>query len=443
MQNRSFLAVVGVFIALILLAGVCSAGFVAGRTFTGLGAAPGVALPFLSEKLSTPTSSEGSGQQTAQSQLDRDKLFKPFWQAWDLVNELYVDQPVDQVALMRGAIKGMMEALGDQHSSYLDPEMLKRVNEVLQGAEYEGIGAWVDPTQDYLTIISPMPGSPAEKAGLRPGDKVIAIDGEDMTGKGGEYARQRVLGPKGTVVRLTILRRGQTEPFDVEVVRAAIVTPSVAGRMLEEEGIAYIQLFTFGDSTYQETQRTLRNLLAQNPKGLILDLRNNGGGYRDTAIQVASQFIGKGTIMLEEFGDGRKEAFEALRGGLATEIPMVVLINEGSASASEIVAGAIQDYGRGYLVGMQSYGKGSVQNYVELDDNQGAVRITVARWLTPLGRQIHGVGLRPDFPVEITDEDLAAGRDPQLDQAIAVLLQKLTPPPTPIPSPTPTPTPQP
>jgi carboxyl-terminal processing protease len=337
----------------------------------------------------------------------------------------------------------MMEALGDQHSSYLDPEMLKRVNEVLQGAEYEGIGAWVDPTQDYLTIISPMPGSPAEKAGLRPGDKVIAIDGEDMTGKGGEYARQRVLGPKGTVVRLTILRRGQTEPFDVEVVRAAIVTPSVAGRMLEEEGIAYIQLFTFGDSTYQETQRTLRNLLAQNPKGLILDLRNNGGGYRDTAIQVASQFIGKGTIMLEEFGDGRKEAFEALRGGLATEIPMVVLINEGSASASEIVAGAIQDYGRGYLVGMQSYGKGSVQNYVELDDNQGAVRITVARWLTPLGRQIHGVGLRPDFPVEITDEDLAAGRDPQLDQAIAVLLQKLTPPPTPIPSPTPTPTPQP
>jgi carboxyl-terminal processing protease len=210
-----------------------------------------------------------------------------------------------------------------------------------------------------------------------------------------------------------------------------------------DNNIGYIQLFTFGDSTYEETQKVLKDLMAQNPDGLILDLRNNGGGYRDTAIQVASQFIGDGTIMIEEFGDGRKEHFKALRGGLATEIPMVVLINEGSASASEIVAGAIQDYKRGYLVGKQSYGKGSVQNYINLDDDQGAVRITVARWLTPLGRQIHGVGLQPEFPVEITEEDLAAGLDPQLDQAIAVLVQKLLPPPTPIPSPTPTLTPHP
>ena len=166
---------------------------------------------------------------------DREKLFKPFWQAWDQVNELFVDQPIDQVVLMRGAIKGMMEALGDQHSSYLDPEMLKRSIAMLEGSEYEGIGAWVDPTKDYLTVIGPMPGSPAEKAGLRSGDKVIAIDGEDMTGKGGEYARQLVLGPKGTSVRLTILRKGVAEPFDVDVQRAAIVTPSVAGRMLDDE----------------------------------------------------------------------------------------------------------------------------------------------------------------------------------------------------------------
>jgi carboxyl-terminal processing protease len=184
-------------------------------------------------------------------------------------------------------------------------------------------------------------------------------------------------------------------------------------------------------------------LMAQNPNGIILDLRNNGGGYRDTAIQVASQFIGDGVIMYEEFGDGRRETFDALRGGLATEVPMVVLVNEGSASASEIVAGAIQDLKRGYLVGKQSYGKGSVQNYINLDDDQGAVRITVARWLTSLGRQIHEIGLQPDFPVEITEEDLAAGLDPQLDQAIAVLTQKLLPPPTPVPSPTPTLTPQP
>ena len=442
MQNKSFLAVVGVVLALIFLVGACSAGFVAGRTLTGSGATSVVELPFLTEKELTPSSTQAGERPAAVTPQDKEELFAPFWQAWDLVHEIFVDQPVDDVALMRGAINGMMEALGDQHSSYLDPDMLKRFNDMLQGSEYEGIGAWVDPTQDYLTIISPMPGSPAETAGLRPGDKVIAIDGEDMTGKDGEYARQRVLGPKGTTVHLTILRKGMAEPFDVDVKRAAIVTPTVSGRMLENN-IAYIQLFNFGDSTYEETQKALKDLIAQNPDGLILDLRNNGGGYRDTAIQVASQFVGDGTIMFEEFGDGRKEAFEALRGGLATEIPLVVLINEGSASASEIVAGAIQDYGRGYLVGMQSYGKGSVQNYINLDNEQGAVRITVARWLTPLGRQIHEIGLSPDFPVEITEADLAAGTDPQLDQAIAVLVQKLLPPPTPVPSPTPAPTAQP
>lgn len=177
---------------------------------------------------------------------------------------------------------------------------------------------------------------------------------------------------------------------------------------------------------------------------MILDLRNNGGGYLVTAIDVASQFIKDGVIMIEEYGDGRRDVYEARRGGRATDIPLVVLVNEGSASASEIVAGAIQDRGRGYLVGVTTYGKGSVQNYVELDNGQGAVRVTVARWLTPNGRQIHEVGLQPDFVVEITEEDLVAGRDPQLDQAIAVLLKKLTPPPTAIPTPTPvetTPTP--
>ena len=442
MQRNSLLSVVGVFLAVVLLAGACSAGFVAGRTYTGIDASSVVNLPFLTEKELVPSSTETGEQSTNQTPQDREKLFKPFWQAWDQVNALFVDQPIDQVTLMRGAIKGMMEALGDQHSSYLDPEMLKRSKALLEGEEYEGIGAWVDPTKDYLTVIGPMPGSPAEKAGLRSGDKVIAIDGEDMTGKGGEYARQLVLGPKGTSVRLTILRKGLAEPFDVDVQRAAIVTPSVTGRMLDEN-IGYLQLFTFGDSTFEETQKTLKTLLAQNPEGLIIDLRNNGGGYRDTAVQIASQFIDDGTIMFEEFGDGRREPFKALRGGLATKVPVVVLINEASASASEILAGAIQDYQRGYLVGIQSYGKGSVQQFVTLDDDQGAVRITVASWLTPLGRQINEIGLRPDFPVEITEEDLAAGRDPQLDQAIAVLKQKLTPPPTPVASPTPASTPHP
>jgi carboxyl-terminal processing protease len=287
-----------------------------------------------------------------------------------------------------------------------------------------------------------MPGSPAEKAGLRPRDKVIAIDGEDMTGIDGELVRQRVLGPRGSTVRLKIQREGEAEPFDVEIVRAAIVVPTIAGKMLEDD-IAYVQLFTFGDTTADDLKKTLQDLMEQNPQGLILDLRNNGGGYLDTAIAVVSQFIGDGVVMYEEYGDGSRETFKAKRGGLATDIPIVVLINQGSASASEIVAGAIQDRGRGYLVGERSFGKGSVQNYVPLDNEQGAVRVTVARWLTPGERQIHKVGLGPDFPVENTEEDYAAGRDVQLQKAIEVLVKHLIPDPTPIPSPTPTATPLP
>lgn len=422
---------VGLLVGLVLLAGAFAAGMLAGAAYARVPESQadldGVLLPG-TDKGGTP----GDLQET----------FVPFWQAWGLVNQMYVDQPVNQRALMRGAIKGMMEALDDQHTSYLDPKMFEDSNKHLEGEEYEGIGAWVDISGDYLTIISPMPGSPAEKAGLMPRDKVLAIDGEDMTGIDGEAVRQRVLGPKGSTVRLTILREGAPEPIEVDVVRDAIVVPSVTGKILDGE-IAYIQLYTFGDDTAADLKKTLEELLAQNPKGLVLDLRNNGGGYLDTAIEVASQFIGSGVIMYEEYGDGNREIFEAKQGGLATEIPVVVLINHGSASASEIVAGAIQDRARGYLVGEQSFGKGSVQNYVPLENEDGAVRITIARWLTPNERQIHKIGLAPDFPVELSAEDAAAREDPQLDQAIQVLLQKLVPPPTPVPSPTPTATPLP
>jgi carboxyl-terminal processing protease len=349
-----------------------------------------------------------------------DETFQAFWQAWDIIHEQYVDQPVDDEALMRGAIKGMLEALGDEHSSYMDPQQYEDANAGLQG-EYEGIGAWVSTDEEYLTINEPMPGSPAEKAGLRPGDKVIAIDGEDMTGITPELVRLKVLGPKGTTVILTVVRDGVEQPFDVEIQRARIVVPSVTYEM-KEGSIAYIRLYTFGDKTTQELEDALKDLLAQNPRGLILDLRNNGGGYLQTAVEVASQFLKKGLVVLHEvYNDRPKQTFTALGGGLATEIPMVVLVNQYSASASEIVAGALQDHQRAQLIGEQSYGKGSVQNWLPLKDNQGAVRITIARWLTPNERLIHEVGLAPDVAVERTEEDFDADRDPQLDKAIEIL----------------------
>jgi carboxyl-terminal processing protease len=432
---KNFLVGFGVLIlALLIMFGTFSAGFVTGRTLDVPAWFPVALQPVLQESavlLSPPSSSLDTG-----TPENLTELFRPFWQSWDLVQDLYVEQPVDDQILMRGAIRGMLDSLGDEHTSYLDPEMFEVANAHLQGEEYEGIGAWVDTTQDYLTIISPMPGSPAEKSGLLPGDKIVAIDGVDMTGIDGEAVRQKVLGPEGSTVILTIQREGAAEPFDVDVIRAAIVVPTLTGEVLDEQ-IAYIQLFTFGDTTADDLRDKLEELLDQNPKGLILDLRNNGGGYLDTAIDVVSEFVGDGVVMYEEYGDGRTEIFESKPGGRATEIPMVVLINQGSASASEIVAGAIQDRERGYLIGETSYGKGSVQTYTELVDDQGAVRVTIARWLTPEKRQIQDQGLNPDFPVEITDADLAGGIDPQLQKAIDVLLKDLIPPPTAIPSPTP------
>jgi carboxyl-terminal processing protease len=424
MKSKSLLYTTVALVAVIFLVGACSTGFLAGRYFTpdlgsGISLFPGGESPSASSQESNPENSSG----TAGAQVDREELFKPFWETWDIIHDQYVDQPVDDEALMRGAIQGMIDSLGDQHSSYMDPNQYRQANIPLQ-QEYEGIGAFVDTDTEYLTILSPIPDTPAEKAGLRPGDEIIAVDGEDMTGIAGQLVLRRVLGEAGTKVRLTIRRQAkegvEPEVFDVEIVRAKINIPSVTGEMLEND-IAYVQVIQFAVNTRSELRKTLNELLDQNPSGMILDLRNNGGGYLDTAVEVSSEFIDNGVVLIEEFGDGKRETFKALGNGLATEIPLVVLVNEGTASASEIVAGAIQDYGRGRLVGVTTYGKGSVQNWVPLSGDNGAVRITIARWLTPKERQIHELGLTPDVEVELTEEDFKAGRDPQLDKAIELL----------------------
>lgn len=408
-------------LALFLLTAAFSGGFVAGH-FASLGAFnPGFALPGLPGLPNMPSAAATPQAAAEATPDDLQQLFTPFWETWTLVHEQYVDQPVDDVALMRGAIRGMLEALGDDHTLYMDPQEFEDANAGLAG-NYEGIGAYVDTTGDYLTIISPIKNSPAEAVGLRAGDKIIAIDGEDMTGINPELARRKVLGPAGSQVILTILREGEEEPFDVTITRAQIVVESVEYEMKGD--IAYLKLNTFGDTTSQELRDALRELMAQNPKGLVLDLRNNGGGYLRTSVEVLSQFLPEDKVALyEDYGDGRRDIFETLGGGLATDIRMVVLINEGSASASEIVAGALQDYERAVLVGAKSYGKGSVQNWVPLENNQGAVRITIALWLTPKERVIHETGLEPDAPVEMTTEDREAERDPQLDKAIELLSQ--------------------
>jgi len=430
--GRTLQVILLVAFGMVLLAGGFSGGFIAGH-FLPLSSPSSAGLaPGASAVATVPAAAH------AATPADLQDLFKPFWEAWQLVHTQYVDQPVDDTLLMQGAIRGMLEALGDPDTSYMDPQTYKEADSELEGS-YEGIGAIVDTTRDYLTIISTFPSSPAEKVGILSGDQIVALDHEDMTGMDPEAVRQKVKGSAGTVVHLTIARAGETAPLEFNITRARITVDSASGKMLDNE-IAYVQITTFGNNTTKELNSTLRTLMAQKPRGLVLDLRDNGGGYLETAVEVVSQFQGNGVVLYEQYGDGTKKPYNATSGRLATKIPMVVLINEGTASASEITAGALQDYDRAKIVGVVSYGKGSVQNWVAISNDQGAVRVTIARWLTPKDRQIDGKGLTPDVYIQRTAEDRQAKRDPQLDVAVEALRSIINGKPIPTSMPTARPT---
>ncbi len=410
MDNKTSKILLFVFIGILVV----------GATFSG-GVWAGYAISKSSASVPAPAGANPTTSSTSTSSTAAlDQLFQPFWQAWDDVHQYFYTQPVEDTKMMEGAIRGMMDSLGDPHTAYMDPMELQQINNQFVGS-YDGIGAWVDASGTYLTIISPMPGYPAEKAGLQAGDEIIAVDGTSMVGVDPNVVLTHVLGPAGSTVTLTIQRKGVTAPFDVTLIREQITLHSVDGKMLDNN-IAYISINIFGDTTTPELKSTLTTLLANKPVGLILDLRNNGGGLLQAGIEVSSQFLAQGTVVIEEQANGARTSDSVIPGGLATTIPMVVLVNGGTASASEIVSGAIQDYSRGLLVGVKTYGKGSVQDWINLANNQGAIRVTVEHWLTPNGRQINGLGLTPDIIIENTQADITAGKDPQLDRAIQAVL---------------------
>ena len=402
-MNKTLRTALVAFVVVVLVACSFGGGFAAGHFLpVGTQSSSSTAVDN-----STPTNSQ--------------TLFKPFWQAWDLIHQYYVSQPVDDTQLMQGAIKGMFSSLTTGLNYYETPDEFQKSQDSLNGADYTGIGAWMDTSRDYLTVISAMKGSPAEAAGLMPGDQIVAIDGEDMTGTTPEVARTKVIGPEGTDVTLTILRQGEQQTFEVTITRAKISPPLVEYRMLDNN-IAYVSLMTFGDTADADLRKALQDLLAQNPKGLIFDLRNNPGGYVDQGVAVASEFLPKGQVVVyEKSGDGSLVSDKSLGNGVATDIPMVVLVNEWTISAAEIVSGALQDYGRAQLIGATTFGKGSVQSLIPLDNNQGVVGITIAQWLTPHQRLIQDKGITPDVVVAMTQDDVTAGRDPQLDAAIQQL----------------------
>ncbi len=349
-----------------------------------------------------------------------DTLFKPFWEVWDLVHTRYYEQPVDDDALMGGAIEGMLAVLDDPHTRYLSPEDQASTQERMDG-EFQGIGAEVESVDGNIRIVSPIVNSPAEAAGLLPGDVLRAADGVDLTDMDLSEAVSLVRGPAGTAVTLLIERDG--EQFEVEIIRDVVELTSVQSEMLDE-GLAYIRLTQFGYRSTQEMSSALTDLMAQNPTGLILDLRRNPGGGLDTVVEIADEFLTEGVVLEEDFGSGRVKTYESSDKGLAEEIPMVILIDEGSASASEVLAGAIRDRGRGILIGQTSYGKGTVQTWHTLSNN-GGVRITIARWLTPDESWINEIGLEPDYLISLPEvENPDDFTDTQLQAAIDYLLGK-------------------
>jgi carboxyl-terminal processing protease len=344
--------------------------------------------------------------------------FGIFWEAWDIIDrEFNREGPLDTKVMTYGAISGMIRSLGDPHTVFVEPAQARIFSEDLEGS-FEGIGATVDMVEGNLVIVEPLQDSPAAQAGLLPGDIVLEADGQSLQGMQLLDAIILIRGPKGSQVRLLIRRAGVPEPFEVTITRQRIDLPTVSYQM-RDDGIAYVRLTEFNNQANVRLQAALGQVLAQEPRAMILDLRSNPGGYLHIAVQVSSQFVREGVIVSERDAKGKTTEYKADGQGMALDIPLVVLIDGGTASAAEIVAGAIQDSGRGVLIGRRTYGKGSVQASHPLSDGS-SVRVSIARWRTPSGRQLDREGLLPDILV-LPDTTAPADGDPILERAVEYL----------------------
>ena len=380
--------------------------------------------------------------------------FSPFWQAWNVLDEKFMPAPAATSTLANaglatttknklatskdrvwGAIAGMTKALGDPYTTFFPPVENKSFSEELSG-EFGGVGMEVGIKKSVLTVIAPIDGSPAMKAGIVAGDKVLAIDGKSTAELSVEEAVQKIRGVKGTKVKLTILHEGADATKDFSMVRDTIEVPTIktsvydeAGKPINKDtgirpgGIFVIRFMTFTANSPQLFLNALHAFVTHGGDKLVIDLRGNPGGYLDAAVDVASQFLPEGEVVVtERFGKAGTENVHRSRGynTINPKTKIIVLIDKGSASASEILAGALQDQGKAKLVGERSFGKGSVQELVQLTP-ETSLKVTVARWYTPKGTSISDNGLTPDYPVELKKEDIDKGRDPALQKAIQLL----------------------
>ena len=344
--------------------------------------------------------------------------FAPFWEGWHKVTTEYLERnKIDPQELLYGSIAGMVKAVGDPYTVFLSPDSNSEFQLSLAG-KYEGVGIEIAVRDDKLIVIAPIDGTPADKAGVLAGDFIISIDGEDSIDITVQDAVQKIRGEKGTEVILTLQRGNKI--LDVKITRDQIILKSVEYKDLGD-GIGYLKISRFGGETLNEWNNAVSDLVSKGHKKVILDMRNNPGGRLDQAISIAGDFVPKGSVILqEEDASGRKIPFESDVDPRLQNVEVIVLINKGSASASEIVAGTLRDLRGIRLVGETSFGKGTVQRVDDLPDGSG-LHLTFAKWLTPKGTWVHDVGLKTDVEVKLTEDDIKNDKDPQLDRAKELL----------------------
>ncbi len=355
--------------------------------------------------------------------------FKEFWDLWQRLKDSYYKQPVDEKKMFYGAMSGLASSLDDPYTVYFEPTTAQEFSDQLQG-KFEGIGAEIGIKDDQLQVIAPLPDTPADKAGLKTGDYILKINSQDTSNMSVDKAVSLIRGDKGTVVTLNIGRYKTTTdakgkekktPYtlDIPITRDVIVVKSVKLTYLKGN-IANVEITNFNQDTSDLFSKAVDDMVSKDVKGIVLDLRSDPGGYLDRAISVAGEWVGDQIVVKERRQGKIVDEYHGTGSGRLKGIPTVVLVNQGSASASEIVSGCLQDYGVAKIVGMQTFGKGSVQDYTEFSD-KSAVKITIAEWLTPKERSINKQGVTPDIKVDKTDDDIHANRDPQLDKALELL----------------------
>jgi len=350
--------------------------------------------------------------------------FAVYWEAWHIIEDKFYGDVPEDPAPVYGAILGALGTLEDPYTIFVEPQPRALEKAELQG-QFGGIGAFITRGPAGEVILTPMVDSPAEQAGVQEGDVLIRVDDTSITHEMTTDAVVLLIrGEPGTQVTLALERTATTDPIVVNITRQVIETPSVDWRVLEQDSsVGYIRVRLFTERTGRELERAIQDLKEASVSHLILDLRDNGGGLLDAAVDVASQFLPEGVVLYEDRRDEGEKFYSVKKGGLALDLPLVVLVNGGTASASEIVAGALQDRERGPLIGERTFGKGSVQLVYDLSD-ESSLHVTVARWLTPNRHRIDGEGLVPDVEVVPSEADRTAGADPQLEQAISFLQSK-------------------